>query len=119
MLYNAFRCRGDLLVCNRVLCEKGISPIVEFIRQLNAKEQAKILREIDLLQEYGLFLFPPHIKKLEGPYNNIWELRIKQSTNDFRILYFSFNKGNFVLLNAFRKTTNKTPIAALEVAEKE
>lgn len=96
--------------------ENGKSPVVEFLNQLNLKEQAKILREIDLLQEYGLFLGPPHIKKLEGRYNKLWELRIKQSTNDFRVFYFSFTNGKFILLHGIRKTSNKTPENALEIS---
>jgi phage-related protein len=96
--------------------ENSQSPVVEFIKQLNLKEQAKILREIDLLQEFGLFLGPPHIKKLEGPYNKLWELRVKQSTNDFRIFFFCFSQGKFVLLHGIRKTTNSTPKNALELS---
>ncbi|MDX9872523.1 MAG: type II toxin-antitoxin system RelE/ParE family toxin [Clostridia bacterium] len=98
--------------------ENNKNPVAEFLSQLSSKEQAKILREIDLLQEYGLFLGPPHIKKLEGRYNRLWELRIKQSTNDFRIFYFVFNQGRFVLLYGFRKTTNKTPSSVLELSLK-
>lgn len=98
--------------------ENGKSPVVEFLKRLNLKEQAKVLREIDLLQEFGLFLGPPHIKKLEGPYNKIWELRIKQSTNDFRIFFFSFNQGKFVLLHGIRKTSSTTPKNALETSLK-
>lgn len=96
--------------------ENGKFPVVEFINQLNFKEQAKILREIDLLQEFGHFLGPPHIKKLEGRYNKLWELRIKQSTNDFRIFYFYLNQGKYVLLHGIRKTSNKTPETALEIS---
>ncbi|MDD2402307.1 MAG: type II toxin-antitoxin system RelE/ParE family toxin [Clostridia bacterium] len=98
--------------------DNGKFPVVEFIKRLNSKEQAKILREIDLLQEFGLFLGPPHIKKLEGRYKKIWELRIKQSTNDFRIFYFSFNQGKFVLLHGIRKTSNSTPQNALDISLK-
>ena len=55
--------------------ENHISPVVEFIQNQSSKEQAKILREIDMLEEFGLFLGMPHIKKLKG-YNDLWELRI-------------------------------------------
>ena len=98
--------------------ENGYSPVVEFLNKLNSKEQAKILREIDLLQDFGLFLGPPHIKKLEGPYNKLWELRVKQSTNDFRIFFFSFTQGKFVLLHGIRKTTDSTPKNALDISLK-
>ena len=97
--------------------EKGKSPILEFIKQQIPRDQAKILREIDLLQEFGLFLGQPHIKKMQGT-DNLWELRIKQSSNNFRILYFCYTGGTFVLLHGFRKTTNKTPSKDIELAVK-
>lgn len=118
MLYNWIRFEVRLLYQIEYYAENGKSPVVEFLKLLNLKEQAKILREIDLLQEYGLFLGPPHIKKLEGSYNKLWELRIKQSTNDFRIFYFSFNQGKFVLLHGIRKTSNKTPQTAIDISLK-
>jgi phage-related protein len=91
---------------------------MEFISVLNPKEQAKILREIDLFQQFGLYLGYPHIKKLEGSYNKLWELRIKQSTNDFRIFYFSYDQGKFILLHGIRKTSKKTPKTDLDISLK-
>jgi phage-related protein len=91
---------------------------MEFLSALNPKEQAKILREVDLLQDFGLYLGYPHIKKLEGSYNKLWELRIKQSTNDFRIFYFSYDQGKFILLHGIRKTSKKTPKADLDISLK-
>ncbi|MHB8170082.1 MAG: helix-turn-helix domain-containing protein [Thermincolia bacterium] len=57
--------------------EKGKIPVFEFIKEQTPKAQAKILREIDLLEEFGLFLGEPHIKKMRGT-DDLWELRIKQ-----------------------------------------
>lgn len=96
--------------------ENGRFPVFEFIQGLTPKEQAKILREIDLLKEFGLALGLPHIKKMQGDYNSLWELRVKQSTNDFRIFYFAVSGGKFVLLHAIRKTSEKTPKRQLETS---
>lgn len=41
--------------------------------------------------------------------NGILELRIKQSTNNFRIFYFNFINNKFILLHAIRKVSQKTP----------
>jgi len=95
--------------------EKGKCPVFEFIQEQPPKEQAKILREIDLLEEFGLALGMPHIRKMQGA-EEIWELRIKHSTNNFRIFYFCFTKGTFVLLHAIRKATSKTPAKDLKLA---
>ncbi len=45
-------------------------------------------------------------------------LRIKHSSNNFRIFYFHFVDGKFILLHALRKTTSKTPKSDLKVAAK-
>lgn len=97
--------------------ENNKYPVVEFISSQSPKEQAKILREIDLLSEFGLSLGMPHIKKLHDS-NNLWELRIKHSSNIFRIFYFHFIEGKFILLHAIKKTTNKTPKKAINIAIK-
>ncbi len=97
--------------------EKGKFPVFEFIRAQTPKDQAKILREIELLQEFGLALGMPHIKKLHGS-EDLWELRIKQSSNNFRVFYFCYSGGKFVLLHGIRKTTGKTPEKDLKTAAK-
>ena len=95
--------------------EKNSIPVLNFLKNLSAKEQAKILREIDLLEHFGFALGMPHIKKLTGT-DNLWELRIKHSSNNFRIFYFNFVNNKFVLLHAFRKTSQKTPVKDINLA---
>lgn len=90
-------------------------PVLDFLRSLSPKEQAKVLREIELLEEFGLALGMPHIRKMHGT-DDIWELRIKHSSNNFRIFYFCVTDNRFVLLHAIRKTTSKTPIKDLSLA---
>ncbi len=45
--------------------EKDKYPVFDFISSLNHKEQAKVLREIDLLSEFGFALGLPHIKSIK------------------------------------------------------
>ena len=97
--------------------ENNRSPVVEFIQNQNPKEQAKILREIDLLEEFGLFLGMPHIRKMKST-KSIWELRIKHSSNIFRIFFFTIKDSKLVLLHGFRKKSNKTPKKELDIALK-
>lgn len=48
----------------------------------------------------------------------IFEIKIKPSSDIFRILYF-FDKGNLIiLLNGFQKKTDKTPKNEIEKAER-
>ena len=93
--------------------ENDHAPVVEFISKRSPKEQAKILREIDLLEEFGLSLGMPHIRKITN--YELWELRIKFGTNIFRIL-FKEMEGNFVLLHGFQKKTNKIPKREINTA---
>jgi len=97
--------------------EKGKYPVLEFIQKQSPKEQAKVLREIDLLEEFGLSLGLPHIKKIQG-HDDLWELRIKHSSNNFRIFYFCYTGGKFVLLHGIRKTSGKTPSRDIKTADK-
>jgi len=95
--------------------EYNESPVVNFIFKQYPKEQAKILREIDLLEEFGLSLGMSHIRKIKN--TELWELRIKHSSNIFRILFKDFN-DSFVLLHAFQKKDKKTPKKELVIALK-
>ena len=78
--------------------ENGRYPIIEFLQSLSDKEQAKVLREIDLLEEFGFALGMPYIRKMQGT-KDLWELRVSHSSNNFRIFYFCFVEGQFVLLH--------------------
>ena len=92
-------------------------PVLDFIISLTAKQQAKIYREIELLEEFGNDLHFPHVRKIEGKKNEfLWELRIKLGSDAFRIMYFMFYENHCVLLHGFKKKTEKTPPKELEVA---
>jgi len=91
------------------------SPLFEFFKSIPKKDAAKIYKEIDMLQEFGLSLGMPYIKKLVNC-NGLWELRVKHSTNNYRVLYFTVKNSKIVLLNAFLKKTQKTPKKELDKA---
>ncbi len=57
----------------------------------------------------------PYVKKLRN--SDVWELRIRHSSNYYRILYFAFSGRKFVLLHAFLKKTEETPKSELEIAQ--
>ena len=93
-------------------------PVLEFILSLPAKHKAKIEREIDLLEEFGINLTYPHTRKVEGPkYKYLWELRIKFASDISRIFYFLHSGKKFILLHGIVKKTTKTPVNELEIAK--
>jgi phage-related protein len=95
--------------------EKGDSPIGDFVSSLPKKEEAKALREVDLLEQKGIYLNFPHSSDIEG-YKGLRELRVRFSSDNIRIIYFLNIKDTFVLLHGFRKKTQKLPKKELEIA---
>ena len=93
----------------------GNIPVQDFICQQSAKVEAKIYRHIDLLQDFGLSLGQPYITKLAG--SDVWELRIRHSSNYYRILYFASSGRKFILLHALLKKTEKTPKNEIKIAQ--
>lgn len=95
--------------------ENGQKPVEEFIDSLDMKMQGKVFRQIALLKEYGTHLGEPlSIQLAKG----IYELRIQQSSNITRILYFFVRNRKIVLTHGFIKKTQKTSPGEIVRAEK-
>lgn len=90
---------------------RGDYPVKDFIEQQDKATQTKIAHSIDLLADYGPFLKPPDIKKLQA---KLYELRVPGKTA-IRILYTIAN-SQYYLLHAFKKKTQKTPKKDLKIA---
>jgi len=92
-------------------------PVLDFILGLNPKQQAKIYREIDLLEKFGNELHYPHMDTIQGKkYTGLKELRIIFSSDIFRIFFF-LPKGNLaILLHGIVKKKQKTPSKELDIA---
>ena len=72
----------------------SLDPKVErFISSLSKQAIAKVLRTIDLLEEFGNQLGMPHSKKVDA---GLFELRIR-GQQEIRIFY-AFHKGTAYLL---------------------
>ncbi len=74
-----------------------------FLESLDAKEVAKVIRTIELLEEFGNDLGMPHSRHMS---NGLLELRIR-GAREIRIFY-CFHKRQAVLLHACIKKTQKT-----------
>ena len=90
---------------------RGDYPVKEFIGEQNEATYAKIIHAIGLLATNGPYLKPPYIKKF---YQKLYELRISGKIA-VRIFYSVF-KGEYYLLHAFKKKTEKTPKKELKIA---
>jgi len=75
-----------------------------FLESLTPKEIAKVIRTIELLEEFGNNLGMPHSKHMLS--DGLLELRIR-GTRETRIFY-CFHNNKAVLLHACIKKTQKT-----------
>ena len=65
------------------LNENGIPVVKNWIEEQEPKVAAKIFRDIDLLEKYGLALGKPYIDKVDKE-EGIWELRTQFGGNIYR-----------------------------------
>lgn len=97
--------------------ENGRIPVYDFLLSLPPKMRAKVLREIDLLEEYGTNPNEVNTAFIEGHrYKGIRELRIRFAGDISRIFYFTYSATTIMLLSAFLKKTMKTPQIELDRA---
>ena len=80
--------------------ERGREPVHEFMESLAFKTRAKILKFLEILKQEGPGLRRPYADKLAG---KLYELRVRFSSDNVRIIYFFFLGNKVVLLHAFRK----------------
>ena len=93
----------------------GSEPVKDFLDSLDDKMRAKMLRSVQLLEDFGPALRMPYSEPIR---NGILELRAKVGSDISRVLYFFFVGKKAILTNGFIKKTNKTPESEIEKAEK-
>ena len=99
--------------------ENGKIPVQDFLYSLNPKLRAKAFSDIELLKQLGTELREPYVKPIKGKDNkDLYELRIKFSSDIARIFYFTYYDNKFVLLHGFIKKTMKTPQGEIKKARK-
>ncbi len=94
----------------------GDSPIEDFLDSLDNKQTQKVVWVMKIVEE--LETVPTiYYKKLKNT-DDIWEIRIQQSNNIFRLLGFQEEGRLVVLTNGFTKKTQKTPKNEIVLAKK-
>jgi phage-related protein len=100
--------------CREVIFYKNY--FVIFLNGQNNKAKDKILWTLKLIEELAVIptVYFKHIKNAES----LYEIRIQQGTDIYRIFCF-FDTGKLVvLMNGFVKKTQKTPKSEIEKALK-
>lgn len=95
--------------------EDGSKPIKDFIESQDKKMMNKLFCMISILETYGANIPRKYSKYLR---DDIFELRVSQSSNITRILYFFIEGDKAILTNGFVKKTDKTPRKEIELAIK-
>jgi phage-related protein len=86
-------------------------PVKDFAEKQTKATFAKIIRSVELLENYGPFIKPPYAKKIQ---NKLYELRIP-GKDAIRIFYTMVNEAYF-LLHAFKKKSQKIPKREVKTA---
>ncbi len=95
--------------------EDGTKPVGQFIRSLDLKMKAKVVSDLQLLEEYGNAAREPLSKPLG---DGIFELRSRLSNDIVRILYFFDGEQIIIATNGFVKKQQKTPRSEIVLAIK-
>ena len=86
----------------------------EELMDLPADCQAKFVRISELLEEHGPHqVGRPHVAPLG---NKLFEMRMKGRDNIARAIYIAATRRRLVVLHAFVKKTQKTPMRNLKTA---
>ncbi|MBI5266587.1 MAG: type II toxin-antitoxin system RelE/ParE family toxin [candidate division Zixibacteria bacterium] len=86
--------------------ENGEVPFLNWFTQLPEKAQDKIVVRIERLRELGHELRRPEADYLR---DDIYEVRVKAQTVNYRILYFFHGRQLVILLHGFSKQQAKVP----------
>ncbi|RIK38231.1 MAG: type II toxin-antitoxin system RelE/ParE family toxin [Chloroflexi bacterium] len=89
---------------------RGRCPALTFVQSLPKKEQAELLRVLELLQEFGLQLGMPHARPIAG----LWELRAGPG----RLFYVAHIGRRFIILHGYRKQSQAAPRREIETAHR-
>lgn len=95
--------------------KNGRSPIEDFISDLPKSVQARFSDVFEGIEKYGLDCPRVQLRQLRG---KLWEIKFNTPSGGYRIAYVIVEQNSMVWLHAFKKTTQKTPLADLEIAEK-
>ena len=93
----------------------GHCPVNDFLNSIPPKMQAKAVRNMELLEQFGPFLTMPYSRPMG---DGLYELRVQVSGGISRILYFFCVDQKIIMTNGFIKKTGITPKGELEKALK-
>lgn len=94
--------------------EEGNEPVKDFILGQSDGAIAEILHVFKLLRQFNITLGMPYVRKIDK--SGIRELRIKHSSDIYRIFFFAHKERKFILLHAVIKKEDKIPESDKNIA---
>ena len=88
----------------------------DFVRSLTP-ELKQDFGALLLLVQKGDVLSPPLSKPIKAIHPNAFELRTKDSTGAYRVIYVLAIKDKILIPHAFKKKTQKTPQKEIKTAQ--
>lgn len=89
----------------------------QFVRSLNVELKKEIGSLIMILQS-GHNLGEPQSKPMKSIHKNAYELRVKDKSGQFRVIYVLALKDQIIISHAFAKKTQKTPKKEIDLSIK-
>jgi phage-related protein len=87
--------------------ERELEALAQDVRQ-------KFARIVDVIERHGLLAMrEPYVKHLE---DKLWEMRMKGKDGIARAIYVTAKGERVVVVHAFAKKTQRTPVGALAIA---
>jgi phage-related protein len=84
------------------------------LAELAADMRARLVRVADLIESVGLSnVREPHVRHLRGP---VWEIRLRGQSGIARALYVTARNQRVVIVRAFVKKTDRTPVGEIDLA---
>jgi phage-related protein len=94
------------------------SSVDDELSVLSSDLRAKFVRVAELLESFGpQLVHEPHVKFLGDVGFPLWEMRLSGKTQIARALYVTQVNERIVVLHAFIKKTQKTPLRAFTIAK--
>jgi phage-related protein len=91
------------------------SPIREWLDEIGIEPKAEIFKIFEMLLKYGTDLGLPFIRPIES---KLYEVRAKDKSGIYRVLYFAHKDKTFMMLHGFQKKTQATPRKEIDIALK-
>lgn len=89
-------------------------PVKDFLEDLQAKERAKVVRNLKLLKKFGFGIGGTFVEPLG---NGLFSLKTRYAGVFIRLLFCTLSDNRIMILSGFKKKTNKIPKREINLAK--